>query len=287
MAWGRKKRWRNRRTTNSFSKTFGKYGLHHEFGTKLSIDADSATPKNTVVIPLLACDSTMANPDSIYVNPRNSSKTTSNDHLTYGSSVVKKIHYQMQGWVNPAGTPSTAYKTRVYTMPICAKYDDLTQEAGGDTVSSFIPLVEHGSDEKLRPNWSGNDLDTSYTSDCWDSDGLTTDAKWEQVTWDLETFETALAESPLNKKLLSMTEGGLRSFDISKEYPQTWSGTLRVPKKVQLQTEHVFYGILIHIPDYDQRQQYYQNSDLSNHKSMFNMEFSFYEFNKEFNQNVS
>ena len=255
----------------------------------MSIDCESNN--NTVVVPLLACDKTLNNPDSIYVNPRNSSVTNANDHLTYGSSVVKKIHYNIDFWIAPEAKTTNTYqdylKLKVQCMPLMIRYDDLDKEAIGESIATYIPLTEHGSDEKIRPDWSGTDLDTTYASDCWDSDGLTTDAKWESVAFDEDAFETALGEKPISKLLRSVTNGGLKEFTINKANPLSFNGTIRVPKKVQLQTEHTFYGVLISVPKIDDWNQYYQNSDTTGFKLLSNQHYSYYEWNKEFNQNVS
>ena len=278
------------RRSRGLSKVFGKHGLHHEFSSRVTLTADSNSWNDTI-IPICACDSTLGNPDSIYVNPRHSSLTTSNDHLTYGSSVVKRIHYQIDVMLddraNGTTNPNLPVWKRLEVMPLIISYDDLDKEAGGETVGSYLPLVEHGSDEKIRPNWSGTDLDTMYTNDCWDSDGLTTDAKWESIDFNADNFRTALAEKPISPLLRKLTNGGLKQMLVSSSMPQAYNGFIKLPKKAQLQTEHTFYGLLLHVPTEDTSRQIGRNADQSNTNIWFNFNFSFFEWNKGFNQNVS
>ncbi len=287
MVWKRARpRSRARVGKGAFNKVFGRHALHHEFSSGIKLDAESTTA-DTTIIPLLACDKTLGNPDSIYVNPRNSNKTNSNDHLTYGSSVVKKIHYNIKLAMDPAITDADVYALRAYCMPITIRYDDLDKEAIGETIGTYIPVVEHTSDEKIVPNWSGTDL-VGQLSDCWDGDGLTTDSKWESVAFDPQAFETALGEKPISPLLRKVTSGGLRGFDIRKEFPVSMSGTIQVPKKVQLQTEHTFYGLLVGLYQTSSSNQYYYAGDVTAGEHLYmNMSYSFFEWNKEFNQNVS
>lgn len=270
---------------NRFNKTFGRYGFHHEYRGSVELQMEDGNA-NTFIIPLLAMDKTMSNADSVYVNPHHSSYSSSNDHLTYGGSVVKKMHVGLDILMPPAGQESGIWGLKVETMPICIRYDDLTKEANGDVVSSFIPCVEHGSDEKIRPAWDGNDL---TGEDLYDSDGLTTDATPENVPFNKVTFETALAESPLSSLLRSITQGGLRQFMVRREFPMMTYRTYQVPKKVQLQTEHTFYGVLVHVPQaFPNGLQMWDSDETTDidHLRM-NWQCSFFEFNKEFNQGIS
>ena len=291
MVYRKKFRQRAKSGTGGMPKVFGKHGLHHEFGTSGLLHIDVGTTKGAVMIPLAACDSTLANPDSIYVNPRNSSKTTSNDHLTYGSSVVRRAYQHIKLWQNPgmtnvAGDP--LFKTRMYCCPILMNYDDLTKESGGETPATYLPVVEHGSDEKLVPNYNNLAVD-SQKSNFYDGDNLTTATVFEHVSFDPHAFETALAESPISKLLRSITAGGLRSFDLHREHPIDFGQMVRLPKKVQLQTEHTFWAVILGVWDEDDEEQYYTAAqrNSSDQDVGFAIEQSNYEWNKEFNQNVS
>ncbi len=284
--WSKQSRARSKVGKGNFNKVFGRHGLHHEFRSGISIDVEDDT-KNTFILPLLACDKTLGNPDTIYVNPRNSNKTNSNDHLTYGSSVVKRIHYNFKFVIDPAIADADIYKCRVQCMPIMLRYDDLDKESIGETIGSYLPVVEEGSDEKILPNWSGVDFNAEL-SNFYDADELTTDAKHESVAFDHHAFETALAEKPISPLLLSATAGGLKGFDVYKRYPMSFSSTMPVPKKCQLQTEHTFFGLLIHIPITGDPDSYYLTGDITGAGSVrFNYSVSYYEWNKEYNQNVS
>ena len=281
----RKRRYSNvgRTPRKGWSRTFGRHGLHHEFHGAFRLESADEN-KNATILPLLACDATLNNPDSVYVNPRHSSVTNANDHLTYGSSVVKKIHYDLKIMLD--STISNGWQGTLLCMPIMIKYDDLDKESGGETITSYIPLAEHGSDEKIRPNWNANDIND--LSDFYDGDGLTTDNNHEGVVFDPESFETALAEKPISPLLRSVTAGGLSYIDVHKEHPLHFHGTIRVPKKVQLQTEHTFYALLLKHADYDMRHQFPIKSEAAVTNALMHIgySFSFYEWNKEFNQTV-
>ena len=276
---------------NTFSKTFGRHGLHHQFAFWCDLELGNSF-KDTIVIPLCAMDTTMANADGVYVNPRRGSGnySTADDHLTYGGSVIKKMHYDMSFMVSP-DSDSDCFALHAMTMPICLHRDDLTAEAKGDLLSDFIPVVEHGSDEKLRPNYGG----ASYilnAPEAYDQDGLSSTI-WEGVNFNRLTFTEAISEASISPKILSVTQGGLRSFVARKEHPQWRSGTIRVPKKCQLQTEHTFYGVLVHLDSLmnttgaKRNASNYLSGDFTTAKMRLRGEFSYYEFNKEFNQGIS
>ena len=269
----------------NFNRIFGRHALHHEFGGGLRLRGEDETT-NTFILPIVAMDTSLSAPDSVYVNPRNSSKTNLNDHLTRGSSIVKKFHYNFKMWPLPQMYADGLRKLRVQVMPLCVRYADLDKEAIGETIGTYIPLVEHSGDTKIRPNWSGSDMIAQH-GDFYDGDGLTTDNKHESVAFDAEAFETALAEKPISPLLRKVTNGGLRGFDCLVEHPMTWQGTQYLPKKAQLQTEHTFYGLLIHLPQLDSEEQYYDAADTTAAQLWFHYDISFYEWNKEFNQNVA
>ena len=291
MTWKRKSyRARTKSGKGNFNKAFGKQGLHHQFGSGFSFTVNSET-KNTMVLPLLACDSTLGNPDSVYVNKRHPSVTNSNDHLTYGSSVVKRIHANIMMNIDSRITQDVE-KVRVMCMPICLKYDDLDKESGGNQLGTYLPVVEHTGDEKIRPAWSATQFD-SEIGNFYDSDGMAT-AIHESVAFSVDDFETALAENPISPLLQSVTRGirkhgGLEAFDLHRQNGGfVFNGMIPVPKKVQLQTEHTFFGMLIHIPVANDRHQYFRTGEISTNPYVnINYDFSFYEWNKEFNQNVS
>ena len=275
---------------NRFNRTFGRHGYHHELKYSFELQADDATnDTNSFIMPLAAMDITMGNADSVYVNPRHSSYTSTDNHLTYGGSVIKRMHYTMDVLMPPSGQESKIHKLKYYIMPICVKYDDLLKtNEDGQAITNFIPIAEHGTREKIVPNYNGVDLSGR---DLPDTDGLTGGAAPEAVTFGQNSFETSLSENSLSPLLLSITQGGLRQSTIQFEYPQTYTGTLRVPKKVQLQTDRTFFGYLLSVGQVDttpDTRQFYNADELTDVDHIrFNFKWSYYEFNKEFNQGIS
>lgn len=286
MVWRKRTRRRGKSgKAKGFSKAFGRHGVHHEADVSFSLN-DS---QNCTVLPLLACDSTLNNPDSVYVHPKHASRDSSggvrNDHLTYGSSVVKKIHYDMNIYTDEA---FSGWAIKGFCFPIMLRYDDLDREYGGELVTSYLPVTIEGSDEKIRPDFSGTDLPLNgdKSSDLWDSDGLTGGSSIEQTTFSHLSFETALGEKAISPKLLSVTGGGIKDFIVRKEYPVNINTTIPVPSKVQLQTEKTFFGLCIGMyADSDHKQ--FHNNGVTGHNLEFDFGFSFFEKNKEFKQTVS
>ncbi len=282
------------------------YPLAHDYAGQVGFSADSTSTTHTFILPLLACDERMTNPETINVNPASASFTGVPDatasggvidnHLTYPGSVVNRI--QIESFMNiPTAAKSETPTLIYYVMPIKWSFD-VPYEVDDETVAStsiteILKITQHHSNKYISPDFSNADMGSATNSSTGIETGgaageLTASQAWEGVDFDQDLFERILKFGSLKKLVKSTTDGGLKSRIIKAEdaggsaiYENLW---LTVPSKVKRQNKNTFYGLMIHVPLEGDNHQFFHGALSNISHLMWNFHVRYNEYHDLFNQ---
>lgn len=269
------------------NKPMKEYGLRHHYELTMGFTADDTT-KRCTILPLLACDEGLTNPEDVNVNPSNSNKTPTQAHHTlYPGSVVNGIAVKFNTCIPVLGQETGIQAILFQTMMVATSFDDITTEdhSDGQTIGDFIGLKKEATNEnQIHPDWSGIDM---LEGDTLDSAfvGLTGGQTMEYVNFSTINYDERKRDSQIAGKLKACTPGGLRTNIIRRESPFFRRNYVRTPAKVKRSNKGTFLGMLFNVPQVNGVDQFWIGAETTATTHLrISAEVNFIEYNDMFNQ---
>jgi hypothetical protein len=255
------------------------YARRHEFRGGFYLQMEDTT-RDSTILPLLAHDQGMTNPEDVHVNPVNDSYTgVSDSHECYGGSVINKLYLQLI-------VQSYATDMITRTMLIHGSFDDwdVKNEQDADkTIAQYLRVKSEATNEnQIHPDWSGVDLANASSLGA-SVAGLTGGQTIESVAFDADDFEEKYSHSVVSGMLRKVTSG-IRTGVIYEDRPYIERRWFDVPSNVKRINRNTFMGLLLDLPQASSHEQMYLGGDVTDPPLYVSFKVKFNEWNDMFNQ---
>ncbi len=242
------------------------FPLHHDIEFNFQLNAEDET-KNSTIIPILLQDEGIGTqPKSVQVNPKNDTFEVNTGFQCYPDSIIPKIALSYRCALTKGAIETDLIRSlSLNIMPIHTAF--LSRLDAEDTKTTtdcenLLELTHETTDKQCYPLYSTVKLSNGFTAPT-DYPGLTTTQVIESVAFDKETFFDAM-QYYTNANMLKTMVGGMRTVLLKRDYPYShYSNNYNYPI-VKFMNHYAFCGILFHLPQVGQIDQYGLAADTTN-----------------------
>jgi hypothetical protein len=242
-----------------------RYPNVHVKELKFQLFADSSqTGYGGTIIPIIAQDEGLGDPNSKYTNPESASFSETNEANCYPDSRVNyaKLNLEMKLSKGAVETDK-ARVLKVLVAPIYTSFlENLTakDEVSTEEVEDILELQHETTDRQTYPLFNGNKLNGDHVDLGTNQAGLTTNTNIEGVTFDVNKLYDCL-QFYTNGKKVKKSIGKLKWMYLSRDKILRMS--FRIKSKTKAINPYTFFGLLIHVPAENSRNQLTLGGDLT------------------------
>jgi len=241
------------------------FPLQHDYEFAFTLHAEDET-KNSTIVPIIIHDEAAGSLGGIQVNPKHPSFEISAEVSCYPESIIPKISLSYRCALTKGAIETDAIRSlSLNVMPIHTAFLsrlDAEDHTTSTDCESILELTHETTDHQCYPLWSGVDLSNPSLLPT-KVPGLTTDQKIESVAFDKELFFDAM-QYYTNKNMLKTMIGRMKSVLLKRDYPYSYASNNYNYPIVKYMNEYSFCGILFHLPQVGQLDQFGLAADTTN-----------------------
>lgn len=240
------------------------FPLPHNFQYEGEMTAEDELT-NSVILSILRTSEVANAPETIEVNPSNSTFSEDAGPLIHQGSIVPKISMTMHFDLTKLAIETDKLRAlKVYYMPIYTAFEasiDATDSTLG-TIGSILRLTKNTDNDDVHPTTSTNlpasdniALSDVTATEVFGDYGLSTNATIESVAFNMENFWDAMQFGE-NRAMLRKVTGPMRHVTLLRDRPFNYYTNNLTSPIVKRGNPFTFCGMLIHIPQVSQIDQY-------------------------------
>ncbi len=272
------------------------FPLPHQFEYQIPLQVEGVT-KDSVIMPILRYSELANAPEAVFANPSHGSFVEEVGATCCPNSIVPRINFKLQASLSKAAIETDAVRNlRFMWFPIYTSFKEGLEAVDRRTGTSCAAILELETEDTNRttqpiyaavnygplthPLSNVNDPNEVYGD--WDLNGT---ADMEAVAFDYNLFGNALRYYS-NASMLKTMIGRIHKPLVSRDKPYTYFSNNKTYPKVKRMNPHTFCGILVHLFQSAESEQYTLVGDTTAATTSLNitLQVQYDEWNSEYSQ---
>lgn len=230
---------------NPATKTFPR--KHRQTGY---FELENVTTQNETMIPILACDANLTNPEDFHTNPTHPSYggVTDSPNCYPGSRVDNFLMELVIAM--PKAAADLVPGVRFQTMYVCNAFKDLDEQSDtfGSDLKTLLRLEKTVADDSVvHPWWNGTKMTNASLLGSL-VDDLTTDQTMEGINFDEDSYREEIISGSARGLLKKMTPGGLKDWIVYGDRPYAEKAWHQVPGYVKRMNQFTTFNLMFRLP---------------------------------------
>ncbi len=265
----------------------------HDWSYNFAMPIESAAVRATTICPIITYDEGLGAMSAYKSNPVNASFVEAATDHCFPTSRVNRIFCELKAQMSKIMLTDAVSEVRFATSIIHCAFDDGEAEDEVSTLdlNEIIELTGETTDRQTYPLWNDIDLHDFKSNAGLDmpaeTPGLDTDLEIEATAFNLDDYYDCLHYYTNGAKLRTIMTP-LKWHTIAKQKTSAQILHFSQQSNTKFLNPYTFLGLLIHVPQNIDKDQYGKPADTTVETST--LEFTFHtrynEFNHEFNHSM-